>query len=408
MKKKLVIVGGGAAGFFCAVNAARLNPSLQIIILEKTNKLLSKVKVSGGGRCNVTHACFEISALAKSYPRGEKFLKKAFHQFSTKDTVEWFQSRGVQLKTEADGRMFPITNKSETIINCLLQEAAHYQIDIQIQTEVISIYKKENIFYLDTNKGLFQADYVCITTGGYPKENQYHWMQNLGHTFIKPAPSLFTFNLPHHPITQLMGVSVPHAVAKIPTAKLEQSGPVLITHWGLSGPCILKLSAWGAQFLSEKKWCFDVHINWCPSFNEQTIRPFILEYRNAHGGKKAGTKNPFQLPQRLWDFLLQESGIDGQLNWSVIHAKSQNKLIKNLVDFVCSVNGKTTFKEEFVTAGGIDCAEIDANTMMSKKVENLFFAGEVLNVDGITGGFNFQNAWTTGFIAAGNFNPDFD
>ena len=408
MKKKLVIVGGGAAGFFCAVNAARLNPSLQIIILEKTNKLLSKVKVSGGGRCNVTHACFEISALAKSYPRGEKFLKKAFHQFSTKDTVEWFQSRGVQLKTEADGRMFPITNKSETIINCLLQEAAHYQIDIQIQTEVISIYKKENIFYLDTNKGLFQADYVCITTGGYPKENQYHWMQNLGHTFIKPAPSLFTFNLPHHPITQLMGVSVPHAVAKIPTAKLEQSGPVLITHWGLSGPCILKLSAWGAQFLSEKKWCFDVHINWCPSFNEQTIRPFILEYRNAHGGKKAGTKNPFQLPQRLWDFLLQESGIDGQLNWSVIHAKFQNKLIKNLVDFVCSVNGKTTFKEEFVTAGGIDCAEIDANTMMSKKVENLFFAGEVLNVDGITGGFNFQNAWTTGFIAAGNFNPDFD
>ena len=403
MKKKLVIVGGGAAGFFCAINAARLNPTLQITILEKTNKLLSKVKVSGGGRCNVTHACFEISALAKSYPRGEKFLKKALHQFATKDTIEWFQSRGVQLKTEADGRMFPITNNSETIINCLLQEAAQYQVKIQIKTEVSAIDKKDNIFYLHTNQGLFQADYVCITTGGYAKENQYHWMQNLGHQFIKPAPSLFTFNLPHHPITQLMGVSVPSAVAKIPSLKLEQTGPILITHWGLSGPCILKLSAWGAQILSEEKWHFDVHINWCTAFNEQTIRPFILEYRNTNGSKKVNSKNPFQLPQRLWDYLLQEAGIDSQLNWSVINAKSQNKLIKNLTDFVCSVKGKTTFKEEFVTAGGIDCTEVDVNTMMSKKVDNLFFAGEVLNIDGITGGFNFQNAWTTSFIAARNF-----
>ncbi|TXH23039.1 MAG: NAD(P)/FAD-dependent oxidoreductase [Chitinophagaceae bacterium] len=400
MKKHLVIVGGGAAGFFCAVNAARLHPLLQVTIIEKTHKLLSKVKVSGGGRCNVTNACGEISTMAKAYPRGEKFVKKTFHQFFTKDTFEWFQSRGVALKTEADGRVFPASNQSETIINCLLQEAAQYGVHIRVQTEVIGVHPLENGFEIITNNGSLNADFLCITTGGYPKLSQYDWMHHLKHQLVQPVPSLFTFNLPKHAITQLMGLSVGNAICKIPKYKLEQSGPLLITHWGLSGPCILKLSAWGAPSLAAAQWHFDVHINWCPQYNEQTLRQFILDFRNTNGAKKIAQKNPFDLPQRLWDYFILDAGVQSNANWSEMNAKAQNRLIKNLVDFVVAVQGKTTFKEEFVTAGGIDLAEIDANTMMSKKINHLYFAGEVLNIDGITGGYNFQNAWTTGFIVA--------
>ena len=250
MSKHLVVIGGGAAGFFCAVNAARMNPALKVTILEKSNKLLSKVKVSGGGRCNVTHACFDISEMSKRYPRGQNFVKRTFHQFFTTDTINWFEERGVKLKTEADGRMFPVSNSSQTIIDCLLNEAAKYGVEVLMSMDVRKINIQSSIFNLQcSNERTLTSDYICIASGGYPKSSMFGWLKELGHTIEEPVPSLFTFNLPHHPITKLMGVSVEKAKVKIIGAKLEEEGPLLITHWGLSGPAILRLSAWGAREL---------------------------------------------------------------------------------------------------------------------------------------------------------------
>ena len=407
MPKKLLVIGGGAAGFFCAVNAARMNSNLQVTILEKSNKLLSKVKVSGGGRCNVTHACFEIEQMIRNYPRGNNFLKKAFHQFFTSDTIEWFSKRGVKIKGEADGRMFPVTNSSQTIIDCLMREANECGVQIIMNAEVKNIHESNNCFHLSVsdNKllsadyGLWTADFVCIATGGYPKSAMFDWLKLLGHTIEDPVPSLFTFNTPDHPIIKLMGVSVPQARVRIVEDKLEQSGPVLITHWGLSGPAVLKLSAWGARELAKRNWTFTVRVNWVPEYDEPTVRKKIQSLRSDSPTQKIISKNFFGLPQRLWEFFLSESEIKPEWNWADLPAKSQNKLIINLLQFEMRVKGKTTFKEEFVTAGGIKLSEIDANTMMSKKVKNLFFAGEVMDVDGVTGGFNFQHAWTSGFIS---------
>ena len=411
MPKKLLVIGGGAAGFFCALNAARMNPNLHVTILEKSNKLLSKVKVSGGGRCNVTHACFEIDQMIRNYPRGTNFLKKAFHQFFTTDTIEWFIKRGVKLKTEEDGRMFPVTNSSQTVIDCLMREANECGVQIIMNVEVKNIKASNNTFQLSIESraidsklppddfGLLTADYICIATGGYPKSAMFDWLKQLEHTIEDPVPSLFTFNTPAHPITKLMGVSVPHARVRIVEDKLEQAGPVLITHWGLSGPAVLKLSAWGARELAKRNWQFTVRINWIPEYDEQLLRKKFQDLRSEAATQKIISKNSFGVPQRLWEFILLKAEVKPEWNWADLPAKSQNKLIINLLQFEMRVNGKTTFKEEFVTAGGIKLSEIDANTMMSKKVKNLFFAGEVMDVDGITGGFNFQHAWTSGFIA---------
>jgi predicted Rossmann fold flavoprotein len=400
-KKSLVVIGGGAAGFFCAVNAARLNPKLDVIILEKSGKLLSKVKVSGGGRCNVTHACYSIAEMIKKYPRGTAFLKKAFHHFFTTDTIAWFKERGVILKAEADGRMFPVTDSSQTIIDCLMKEANKYGVEISMNKEVKGIYSdagKWNL--LMKGDAVLTADFICIASGGYPKILQYDWLKKTEHHIEEPVPSLFTFNMPGNAITALMGVAVENAVVKIVGSKLSESGPLLITHWGMSGPAVLKLSAWGARELAICNWQFAILINWIPDYNENSLRDKIQKIRFELAAQKIVNRNPFSLPNRLWEYLLTQSGVPVDLRWADLPAREQNKLIKNLCAQEHTVKGKTTFKEEFVTAGGIDLSEIDFNTMQSKKHAGLFFAGEIINVDGITGGYNFQNAWTTGWIAA--------
>jgi predicted Rossmann fold flavoprotein len=401
MQKSLIVIGGGAAGFFCAVNAARLNPTLKVIIVEKTNKLLSKVKISGGGRCNVTHHCFEINELIKKYPRGANFLKKAFHWFNTQHTIDWFKQRGVILKTETDGRMFPSTNQSQTIIDCLLNEANKYGVEILLNYDINEVVQQENNFTLHTTQGKnLNCHYVCIATGGYPKLLQFGWLKNLQHSIENPVPSLFTFNIPQHSINQLMGISVNNVQVKILGTKLQTKGDLLITHWGFSGPAVLKLSALAAKELAEKNYHFSIQINWLENFTEQSLQQEWQHLRVQLAAQKIYTKNPFNLPNRLWQYLLQESSINETLRWADVNNKQQQQLIKNLTAHAFDVKGKTTFKEEFVTCGGFQLNEIDVNTMQSKLIPNLFFAGEVVNIDGITGGFNFQNAWTTGFIAA--------
>jgi predicted Rossmann fold flavoprotein len=400
-EKKLVVVGGGAAGFFCAVNAARMNPGLDVVLLEKSNKLLSKVKVSGGGRCNVTHACFDIAEMSEKYPRGKNFVKKAFHRFFTSDTVKWFEEREVPLCTEEDGRMFPLSHSSSSIIDCLLEEADKYKVDIRIQKDVSSIEKINSEFVIQLANGeIIKSDFICIATGGFSKPEQFDWIRKLGHEIEIPVPSLFTMNIPQHPITELMGVAVEDVILKVSGTKLKERGPVLITHWGLSGPAVLRLSAWGARLLHDMDYDFSIQVNWCPEQNQEIVRNLIQDYRQFNGAVFIGSKNPFDLPHRLWLFILKVSGIDNGTRWSDLSAKGQVQLIENLTNHTFHVKGKTTFKEEFVTAGGVLTSEINVQTMESKKVPGLYFAGEIINVDGITGGFNFQHAWTSGWIAA--------
>ena len=399
--KRLAVLGGGAAGFFCAINAARLNKNLEVIILEKSNKLLSKVKVSGGGRCNVTHACFNISEMIKNYPRGSSFLKKAFHHFFTTDMIQWLKERDVELKTENDGRVFPVTNLSQTIIDCFIKEANLFGVEIMMNRDVVKVEKINDQFHIQfADASSLQADYVCVASGGIQNISKFDWLKAMGHSFETPVPSLFTFNVVNSDISKLMGIAIENVSIKIAGAKFSESGSLLITHWGFSGPATLKLSARAARFLAEKQYDFIVMINWIAEYNEQSLREKIQQIRFEIASKKIANKNPFQLPERFWHFIMQQSGIHENCLWADLPAKEQNKLIKNLSAMEFSVNGKTTFKEEFVTAGGIKLDEVDYNTMQSKIIPNLFFAGEVLDIDGITGGFNFQNAWTTGFIAA--------
>ena len=401
VKKRLVVIGGGAAGFFCAINAAQINPALEVMIVEKTGKLLSKVRISGGGRCNVTHHCFSMAEMIKKYPRGNSFLKKAFHHFFTTDTIQWFTERGVQLKAEADGRMFPITDSSETIVNCLMKEVNKFGVQILLNREVEALSMVNGEWSIEIKDGeRILTDFVCVASGGYPKALQFEWLKKLGHTIEAPVPSLFTFNMPGNSITSLMGIVAENASVKIAGSKLQEQGPLLITHWGMSGPCILKLSAWGAKELAAKNYHFSILVNWLPAFNEQTLKDKFQQVRFEQAAQKIVNRNAFGLPQRLWQYLLQQSGVNENLRWADLPAKEQNRLIKNICAQEFAVSGKTTFKEEFVTAGGVALEQVDYNSMQSKIIPNLFFAGEVLNIDGVTGGFNFQSAWTTGYIAA--------
>ncbi len=401
VNKRLVVIGGGAAGFFCAVNAARLHSQLEVILIEKSNKLLSKVKVSGGGRCNVTHNAPDILYMSKRYPRGQHFVKKSFGRFFVPDTITWFKERGVTLKAEADGRMFPVTDNSQTIIDCLLKEADRYGVKIRTSVAVDELAAAGNGWEVRLHDGgVLKADLVCVAAGGYAQLDKFAWLQSTGHEIIAPMPSLFTFNMPGNPITSLMGVSVEEAHVKIAGTKLQEQGPLLITHWGMSGPCVLRLSAWGARELGALQYQFTALINWLPAFNENSLREEIRGLRFDLGGQKIHHKNPFGLPQRLWQFFLQQSGIGEDVRWADMPAKEQYKLIKYLTAMECPVKGKTTFKEEFVTCGGIKLSEIDPATMESKLAPGLFFAGEVMDVDGITGGFNFQHAWTSAWVAA--------
>ena len=378
-----------------------MHPHCQVIILEKSGKILSKVRVSGGGRCNVTNACFDHTQLPANYPRGEKQLKSAFSRFSVTDIIQWFERRSVKIKTEDDGRMFPDTDTSETIINCFLHEAEKSGIVVKLNTEVEDILRTQDGFMLQIKGGgEIECDKLLIATGGNPKADFYHWLKKIGHTIEKPVPSLFTFNIPANQITKLMGVSAPFVKIKIGKTNLESEGPLLITHWGMSGPAILKLSAWGARILNAMNYDFSIFINWIPVYNEEKLRAELAVLRLENSSRQMVSSRSLDLPKRLWEYILVKSGIEQNLKWADLSNKNMNHLINHLLRDEYKVAGKTTFKEEFVTCGGVSLKEVDFKTMQSKVVPDLYFAGEVLDIDGITGGFNFQNAWTTGYIAA--------
>jgi len=395
---KIAIIGGGAAGFFAAISAKIQNPDVEVRVYEKTSKFLGKVKISGGGRCNVTNATFNNRLLAANYPRGEKFLKKAFEQFNAQDTVQWFESRGVALKTYPDGCIFPLSNESQSIIDCFLAESRTLGIQTILHRGVDAIIPLEGGFELKFKEESEFVDRVIVTVGGQPKSTGFDFLSELTHTIISPQPSLFTFNMPHESIREFMGLVVEKATVRIEGQKLLGQGPLLITHWGMSGPAVLQLSAWGARILAEKEYQFAILVNWLDQEKEPTLRETFAETLKVHGGKMLGNLNPFPIPARLWNFLLTKNSIDPSSRWVDIGQKNINKLVNCLLNDRYRVEGKTTFKEEFVTAGGIDLAEINPHSMESLHHPGLFFAGEVMDIDGITGGFNFQAAWTTGFI----------
>jgi len=397
----IAIIGGGAAGFFAAINCKINYPHHNVTIYEKTTKVLSKVKVSGGGRCNVTNATFSISDLAKNYPRGTKHLKKVFSQFNPKDTIEWFESRGVPLVTQDDKCIFPKSQNSQSIIDCFLNECKKLAIDVQTKHHLVNIKQVNHKFELnfkDTESII--ADKVIVTIGGQPKMNGLTFLQELGHSIAPPVPSLFTFNMPNEDITKLMGIVVETAQVKIQSTKLIDDGPLLITHWGMSGPAILKLSAWGARILEEKNYTFNVQVNWLKQYNFDELSAYLKSQIETHKNKKICNQKIAHLPSRLWDFLIRKIDLNLNKKWSELSKKEFNRLVNVLQNDVYKVEGKTTFKEEFVTCGGVKLSEVNFNTMQSKLIDGLYFAGEVLDVDGITGGFNFQNAWSTAFVAA--------
>lgn len=396
---RVAIIGGGAAGFFSALSVKEHHPNSKVTIFEKSNKLLSKVKVSGGGRCNVTHACFSPSQLSKSYPRGGKHLKKAFSVFQTKDTIEWFSRRGVELKAEEDGRMFPTTDNSQTIIDCFLKEASQKNIKILEQSPIRKIVPEKEGYTLHLEGTSEHFNKVIIATGGSPKMSGFYWLQQLGHSISPPLPSLFTFNIPSDQVKILMGLVVENATVRIQGTKLSHSGPVLITHWGMSGPAILKLSAWGARELAENNYNFNIQINWLSIKSDEDANEIIDKELPNMRKKKIMNACPFELPNRMWKFLLEKVGINPDSVWLELSKKNRNKLLNILLNDIYEVKGKTTFKEEFVTCGGIKLSDISFTSMESRVCKNLYFAGEVLDIDGITGGFNFQGAWTTGYIA---------
>ncbi|GAA5037742.1 flavoprotein [Marivirga lumbricoides] len=400
-KADIIIIGAGAAGIFAAINVAEANPGKKVLVVEKSSKLLAKVKVSGGGRCNVTNTCKEPGELIKNYPRGNKKLKKAFAEFGTTDTVNWFSERGVELHAEADGRMFPITNNSQTIIDCLLKACDKYKVEIITRANIETIEKLESSFQLTANANqLFECEKLLISTGGSNKIEGYSWLEKLGHSINPPVPSLFTFNLTDKSITELSGLSVPDAEVKIAGTKLSHRGPLLITHWGLSGPAVLKLSAWGARVLQEKEYQYTVLVNWISGNKEPEVRKMREEFQQENPLKKVAGTPPFQLPKRLWEYLSAKSGIDPELRWNNFSGKNFNKLVNSLVCDEYTASGKTTFKEEFVTCGGVKLGEVNMETLESRICPGLYFAGEVLDIDGVTGGFNFQAAWTTAYLAA--------
>jgi predicted Rossmann fold flavoprotein len=396
---RVAVIGGGAAGFFGAITCAESNKYAEVIIFEKSKKLLSKVKVSGGGRCNVTHACFEDHLLVKKYPRGSKELKKPFTQFSVRDTIQWFESRGVKLKAEEDGRMFPVTDNSQSITDCLMKAAQRSGVKIITGAAVKSIQKEPEGFKVHFSESSQTFDKVLIATGGNQRSDSYQWFAALGHTIVAPVPSLFTFNIPDSKYEGLMGIAVNNASVKITGTKAEQSGPLLITHWGLSGPAVLKLSAWEARTLAEKNYQFSIHVSWVPGYSEESLRE-KLRIVKSESPKKIISVNPlFGLPKRLWERLVSIAQIPEELRWLDVSNKQVNKLMEELLRSELTVKGKTTFKEEFVTCGGISLKDINLETMESYKCPGMYFAGEVIDIDGITGGFNFQSAWTTAYIA---------
>ncbi|BDB56537.1 flavoprotein [Flavobacterium ammonificans] len=397
----ILIVGGGAAGFFSAINIVERNPKLKVAILERGKEVLSKVRISGGGRCNVTHACFEPNELVKFYPRGEKELRGPFHQFGAGDTIEWFEKHGVELKIEDDGRMFPVSNSSQTIIDCFLNASKKLGISILTGQSVQSIFNTGgsdgNYWKIETQTETYLAEKLILATGSNPKI--WDLLHTFGHAIVTPVPSLFTFNIKDSRIKELPGIAT-QATVKVKDTKLESTGPLLITHWGMSGPAILKLSAWGARILHDKNYQFTIEVNWLNDIESEEAEMLLKELKQEHAKKTVAKKSPFELQNRLWESLVLASGISNETKWADLSKIQLQNLANQLTKGLFQVNGKSTFKEEFVTAGGIDLKEINFKTMESKLHPNLYFAGEIVNIDAITGGFNFQNAWTSGFIVA--------
>jgi len=402
MQKKFIIIGGGAAGYFAAINAAEMHPDLEVIILEGSNKVLQKVKVSGGGRCNVSHACFTPNELVEFYPRGKKELLGPFHQFMTGDTMEWFENRGIPLKIEDDSRIFPESNSSQTIIDCFLESAKNAGVQLKTSTRVDAIEKNEDKFIIKTNSETFEADFLLVAAGSNAKV--WEMMEGMGHTVIKPVPSLFTFNIVDERLKDIPGISVPKAAVTVVNSKLAEQGPLLITHWGLSGPGILKLSAWGALELHQKDYQFEIEVNWLSKSFEKVLDE-LKSVKNEQSKKQVILRAVFEeISKRLWEKLVVAAKIPYDFQWAQLNNKQLEQLALQLTKSRFNVSGKSTFKEEFVTAGGIDLKEINFKRFESKLHKNLFFAGEVLNIDAVTGGFNFQNAWTGGWIVAASVN----
>lgn len=392
--KKIAIIGGGAAGFFTAANLGK-DLGKQTVIFEQAASPLQKVRISGGGRCNVTHACFDPRELVEFYPRGKKELRSVFHQFQPGDTMEWFESRNVPLKIEDDNRIFPISNSSLSIIECLLEETEKNQVSINYNEVVQTIKKKGNHFEIHTKKSVYEFEQIIFTPGSSVKSMDL--IKNLGHNIIKPVPSLFTFNIKDERIKDLMGVSFDWAEISIPELNLESEGPLLITHWGMSGPGILRLSAWGALGLNQLKYEFDIKINFIQKSLDDCIELFN-ELKLSHANNSVYKYNPFSFPRRFWQRILKISTIPEDQVFTHLNKKQIQQLAEELTQGEYKVKGKSTFKDEFVTAGGVDLKEINFKTMESKLVPNLFVAGEILNIDAITGGFNFQACWSQGFI----------
>jgi len=399
---KVAIIGGGAAGFFSAIAVKENHPDSTVVIFEKTQSLLSKVKISGGGRCNVTNACSSVNELCKAYPRGEKKLKKIFQAFSNKDAMRWFESRGVHLTVQDDGCVFPVSQNSQSIIDCLLNEAKRLSVKININhgiSEIIPDSYRLKLVFSDDKINPLTFDKVIVTTGGSPKRSGLDWLEKLGHRIEEPVPSLFTFNMPDEPVKQLMGIVVEKTLVGIQGTRITADGPLLITHWGMSGPAILKLSSYGARLLSEMGYNFKIRVNWVNEANNDVVMKELESFIEKHPGKQLAGLRPYSLPERLWLYLLDKCELPSGKKWSELGNKGLNKLTNILTNDIYSVRGKAAFKDEFVTCGGVSLQSVDLNTMQSKTQKNIYFAGEVLDIDAITGGFNFQAAWSTGFVA---------
>ena len=398
-KKRVTIIGGGAAGFFCAAN---LNPDqYDVCILEQNSDVLQKVKISGGGRCNVTHACFDPRELVQFYPRGNKELLSVFTKFQPGDTMAWFSDRGVELKIENDNRVFPVTDSSQTIINTLVKGATDNKVIIKTKTSVKDILLSENGYEIHTSQGVIETDILIYTTGSSPKSLQL--IEKLGHKIISPVPSLFTFNIKDELLKDLPGTSFVNATVSIPELKSEESGPLLITHWGFSGPAILKISAWEARTLADKKYNFSILVNFI-DLDKEDAKLKITDFKEQNPKKTLGQSKIFDITNRFWNRILEISKINPEMQISQLSSKSLALLVENLCEKKLYVSGKSTFKDEFVTAGGVDLKEIDFKTMRSKILPNVYIAGEVLNIDAVTGGFNFQACWSEAYLIAQDLN----